>query len=151
MTPATHLLFGLAIGVATGNPLVAVATSVLVDVDHIYSWGKHRVLWPPKTLYKVVTSTKSEFGDERNYLHNIFVAGALSGLAFLVFGPFFGISFMLGYFGHLFLDALDQGDYWPLYPYKGITIRGLIPYCSEGEFIFGSSVATLLLFVWFGM
>ncbi len=42
----THFIAGLLIGKLTGNYTFALVGAVLIDVDHLFSYVKHRVLCP---------------------------------------------------------------------------------------------------------
>jgi membrane-bound metal-dependent hydrolase YbcI (DUF457 family) len=49
--------------------------------------------------------------------------------------PTVGVTFALGYFSHILLDALDSADFWPLWPLTKINIRGPVPYFSIEELV----------------
>lgn len=132
MTLPSHILLGGVIATVTGNPVVAIAVSVLIDLDHLVSYAKSGVLLSPKKLWKTVTDKNDPYGDQRGYLHNFFVAGLVCVAVWFLF-PLVGLTFMLAYLGHLFLDALDTSDYWPLYPSKKINMQGFIDYYSKQE------------------
>ncbi len=143
MTMPTHMLLGGVIGAATGDPVTAILVSVLVDVDHVYSYAKHKVLFPLKKLWRVVTDQADPYGDQRGYLHNIVIAAVISALSFVI-GKKFGITFSLAYAGHLALDMLDTSDYFILYPNTKINIKGFIGYYSKGEIALDVVLAIVL-------
>lgn len=148
MTLPSHLLLGAIVGTATGDPITAIAVSALVDVDHLYSYAKHGVLWRPKQFWKTITDKADPYGDQRGYLHNIVVAAGISALTFLI-NPAFGITFTAAYFGHLLLDALDTSDYWIFYPNKSVNLRGFVDYYSKQEILFDIGLLIILAILLF--
>jgi len=135
MTLPTHIILGLVVGKITGNYTLAIASSVLIDVDHLQSYIKNRVIFNPKLFWKTITDKNDPYGDQRGYLHNFFVFFVSSIILFLFFG-YIIIPFIAGWFGHIFLDALDNSDYWPFFPYKWLNLKGPILYASYQEVIF---------------
>lgn len=146
MTLPSHILLGVVIGKLTGNYTTAIAVSVLVDTDHIVSYVKSGVLFSPRKLVKTITDTDDPYGDQRGYLHNVIIAGIISGCMFLISIPF-GITFTSAYFGHLLLDSFDKSDYWPLYPNKKMNIKGFIDYYSWQEIIFDGILIVVIVFL----
>jgi membrane-bound metal-dependent hydrolase YbcI (DUF457 family) len=132
MTLPTHILLGGVIAKLTGNPVLAISVSVLIDIDHVISYVKSGVIFSPKKFWKTVTDKNDPYGDQRGYLHNVFIAVVICAL-FWVLIPSVGLTFALAYLGHLTLDALDKSDYWPLYPSKKINIKGFVGYYSKKE------------------
>jgi membrane-bound metal-dependent hydrolase YbcI (DUF457 family) len=145
MTLPTHFVAGLIIGKITGNYSVAVASSVLPDVDHLYSYIKNGVIKNPKKFWKVITSREDKYGDQRNYLHNVLILSFVSLILYFLISKYFFIPFVLGLFSHVLLDLLDSSDYWPFFPNKKINIKGLIKYASFSELVF----ALVLLLIFF--
>lgn len=135
MTFPTHFLLGMVIGKLTGNYTAGIAASVLVDVDHLQSYAEHGLLTKPKKLWKTVTAEKDSYGDQRGMLHNV-VFFACASVALIVLFKWIGTVIVIGWFGHLLLDALDASDYWPLYPDKSINLKGPINYGTWKEFLF---------------
>lgn len=144
MTIPTHIMAGLIIGKVTGNYSLAIASSVIMDFDHLQSYIKSGVIFKPKLFWNIVTSKVDPYGDQRGYLHNFVVFIVLSIILLFAFGDML-TPLILGWFGHLFLDALDNSAYWPFYSYKWININGPILYASYQEFVF----AILLLVIYF--
>lgn len=135
MTFPTHFLLGAIIGKLTGNYAAGIASSVLIDADHLQSYATHGLLKKPKKLWKALTDQKDPYGDQRGSLHNVIVF-ACAAVALIVLFKWIGIVVTIGWFGHLCLDALDKSDYWPLYPDKSINLKGPINYATWKEFLF---------------
>ncbi len=98
MTLPTHILLGAIIGKATGNYPVAILSSTVIDLDHMYSYAKHGVLKNPKLFWKTVTEEKDAEGDQRGILHNVIVYVFLSLLIIFLF-PKVGYIVGLGWVG----------------------------------------------------
>jgi membrane-bound metal-dependent hydrolase YbcI (DUF457 family) len=135
MTLPTHALLGVIIGKITGNYTVGIASSVLVDIDHLQSYATHGLLLKPRKLWKALTDQVDPYGDQRGILHNILFFGVVAIILIFLFHKI-GIIIAIGWFGHLCLDALDNSDYYPLYPNKSINLRGPIKYGTWQELIF---------------
>lgn len=135
MTLPTHLIAGMIIGKITGNFPAAIAGALLVDIDHIISYCEHGILLKPKELIKYITSQEDPWDDQRNILHNIIVWIGISVLVAILW-PKISIAFSLGYFSHLLLDALDESEFYPLFPTKKFRFIGPIKYFSKEEFVF---------------
>lgn len=146
MTLPTHFMLGMIIGKITGNYPVALASSTLVDLDHLQSYATHGVLFKPKKLWRALTEQKDEWGDQRGIFHNVIFFAVASVLLILLFHKI-GIFIVIGYFGHLCLDALDNSDYWPLYPNKSINLRGPIKYGTWQELIFFLVLLVIYIFI----
>lgn len=146
MTFPTHLIAGLIMGKLTGNYSVAIASSVLIDVDHLQSYIKSGVLFKLKLFWKTITDKADPYGDQRGYLHNLFIFAGISTILLLIWS-YTAIPFILGWFGHLLLDALDNSDYWPLYPYKKLNLKGPILYASYQELIFSFLLVLTYFFI----
>ncbi len=136
MTLSTHILLGAIIGKLTGNSSLAIISSIAPDIDHFDSYIKSGVIKNRKKFWETVLNKEDPYGDQRGYLHNIFVFLIISIILFFLFGKF-TIAIIFGWLGHLLLDSLDNSDYWPLYPNKKINLRGPIKYFSFRElFVF---------------
>ena len=144
MTLPTHLIAGLIIGKLTGNYSLALASSVLPDIDHLPSYIKSGIILKPKLFWKTVTSQKDSFGNQRGYLHNFLIFVIISTILFLVLN-ILAIPLILGWLGHLLLESLDNSDYWPLYPNKSINIKGPIKYGTKDELV----LFTILIITYF--
>ncbi len=131
------------IGKITGNYPAAVASSVLIDLDHLQSYITHGVILKPKKLWSALTDQVDQWGDQRGIFHNVLFFGVIA-VTLLIFAGVVGKIIILGYLGHLLLDALDNSDYWPLYPNKSINLRGPINYGSLQELVF----FVMLLIIW---
>ncbi|MEK7113470.1 MAG: metal-dependent hydrolase [Patescibacteria group bacterium] len=135
MTLSTHFLLGAIIGKVTGNYAVGIASSVLVDIDHLQSYFTHGLLLKPKKLWKALTDQVDPYKDQRGILHNVLFFGVVAAVLIFLFHKI-GIIIAIGWFGHLCLDAFDNSDYYPLYPNMSINIRGPIKYGTLQELIF---------------
>jgi membrane-bound metal-dependent hydrolase YbcI (DUF457 family) len=61
------------------------------------------------------------------------------------FDPRFALIFAIAYLGHFLLDALDNSDFMPFYPFGKFNIKGFIPYFSKQELVF--SLILFLIFI----
>jgi membrane-bound metal-dependent hydrolase YbcI (DUF457 family) len=149
MTFPTHLFAGLAIGAFTGDYTVAVVASVAPDIDHAISYARHGVFSSGEKFWSVITAEADPWSDQRNILHNIIVPITLI-IFCCYFFPAQTVSLALGYGIHLFLDAVDASDYFPLYPWKGINLRGPVHYNSKWEYILSLGFLTIFigLLIW---
>lgn len=138
-----HLFAGLIIGKIFGNYLIALMGALLIDLDHLIVYAKHGILLSPKKFWKTITNPLDSLGYQRNFLHSFFAWIIISIIIFLVDFRI-GIIFSLAYLSHLFLDALDNSDFYPFYPWKKFNIRGPIKYFSMQEWI-----VTLILLIVF--
>ena len=68
----SHLVAGLIIGKLMHHYLLAIASALLVDVDHLIPYFKHNVLFSAKKFWKIVTNPDDPYGNQRNYLHSFF-------------------------------------------------------------------------------
>lgn len=148
MTIPTHLLAGIIIGKITGNFPTAIAGSLIMDLDHIISYFHHGILFKPRQLFKILRSETDPWGDQRNFLHNIFIWVIVSVLL-LTINFNFGLIFSVAYFFHLVFDALDSADLYPFFPFKKITIKGFIKYSSRQEIIFDVCLVFILIILFF--
>jgi membrane-bound metal-dependent hydrolase YbcI (DUF457 family) len=147
MTFPTHFFAGLAIGAATGDYSVALVTSVAPDLDHAISFARHGVFRSPSIFWKTITAETDPWSDQRNILHNVIVVAVL--IAFVgYFFPAHVFTFGLSYGVHLLLDALDASDYFPLYPWKGINLRGPVHYNSKWEYVITAAFIAFFVLVY---
>ncbi len=146
MTLSTHIIAGLIVGKVTGNYSLAIASSVLVDIDHLQSYIKSRVILKPKLFWKTITDQSDPYGNQRGYLHNLLIFIFISAVLYIIFKNSV-IPLILGWGGHLLLDALDGSDYWPFYPYKKINLKGPIMYASRYEIIFSIFLLSVYFFI----
>lgn len=146
MTLPTHALLGAIIGKVTGNYALGIASSVLVDIDHLQSYITHGLLFKPKKLWETLINQKDPWGDQRGILHNVIFFGIATLILFLLFHDI-GIIISIGWLGHLCLDALDNSDYYPLYPNKSVNLRGPIKYGTWQELIFFIFLAIIYFFI----
>jgi membrane-bound metal-dependent hydrolase YbcI (DUF457 family) len=138
-----HLAAGLLIGKVTGNYPAALIGASLIDIDHLWVYLRHKLIFKPRLFLKVATTQEDPYGNQRNFLHNVF-AWIIFSLIVVFIDFKFGLIFSFAYFSHILFDALDGGDFYPFYPFKNINLRGPIPYLSRIEIIF-----TVLLFIVF--
>ncbi len=143
MTLPTHVILGAIIGKATGDYTFALISSIAPDLDHLSSYIKSGVIKSPKKFWKTITDQDDPYQDQRGILHNAFFFLVVSALLILVFHKIY-LVLVLGWLGHLFLDALDASDYWPFYPSKKINLRGPIKYFSYQELL----LSIILMFVY---
>ncbi len=129
-----HLAAGLIIGKLFNSYALAIATSLLLDVDHLYVFIKHRVLFSAQKFWDTITDPIDHLGGQRAILHNYFVWAFLSLLVFL-WNRNIGIVFSVSYFAHLFLDLIDGSDFTPFWPFP-LNIQGPVTYFSTTEFVF---------------
>lgn len=144
MTLPTHFMLGMIIGKITGNYPAALASSVLIDLDHLQSYITHGVILKPKKLWYALTDQVDQWGDQRGIFHNVIFFGIVA-IFLCILGGAVGKVVTIGYLGHLLLDALDNSDYWPLYPNKKINLRGPIKYGSIQELVF--FIVLLIIFI----
>ena len=92
----THIIAGLLVGKLTGNYTFALLGSVLIDMDHLFSYIKHGVLFSPRKFWRTITSREDLWGDQRGILHNFLAFILISAVLFLL-GFFALIAFCFGY------------------------------------------------------
>ena len=139
---SAHIVAGLIIGKVTNNYPLAIASSILIDLDHLIPYIKHGVVLDLKKFWKTIINPIDLYGKSRNCTHSLFTWAVTSGIIFLI-DINAGIIVSVSYLGHLLLDALDNSDLNPFYPLK-YNVIGPIGYFSSSEVIF-----TLLLFIVF--
>ena len=134
-----HIAAGLIIGKITHNYSLALTGALLIDVDHLIPYVKHKVIFSPKKFWKTVTNPSDPYGNQRNYLHSVFTWMLVSAMVFLI-DYNVGLVLSLAYLSHLVLDLLDGSDFYPFYPFK-FRFIGPVKYLSKYELLF-----TLVLF-----
>jgi len=144
MLLSTHLAAGLIIGKLTHNYDVALLGSTIMDLDHLIAYYRTGILLKFKKMF-IAATTKTDLGIiQRSFCHNIFFYLVVLFLALMInFSA--GLVFGIAYFCHLILDSLDNLDYYPMYPYLKIRLRGPIKYFSRQEFI----LTFVLLLIYF--
>ena len=138
-----HIAAGLIIGKATGNYPVSLIGAVAIDVDHTLSYFRNVILFKPKKIIAAIKDENDPWGDQRGFLHNVFLWMAIT-IAIYLFMPSDWLALSLGYLSHLILDALDNAVFYPFYPSKKIGFLGPIKYFSLQETAF-----TAFLFIIF--
>ncbi len=137
MYSTAHLAAGLIIGKLTGDYPTAIIGAVAIDLDHLIPYVQKDIIF---NLKKILHSAKSTHDSARSYLHSFIAFPILTGLVML-FSFKTGLIFGLGYLSHFLLDAIDDDDFYPLFPWKKFNTRGFIGYYSRAEFVF-----TIILF-----
>lgn len=140
---SAHIAAGLIIGKITHNYPLALAGALLIDIDHLIPYIKHKIIYNPKKFWKTVTNPLDPYGSQRNYLHSFFTWIVISAIASFLINFNIGLILSISYLSHLILDMLDGSDFYPFYPLK-YNFIGPIKYLSKYEFLF-----TLFLFVIF--
>ncbi len=147
MTLPTHLALGGIIGAFTGQPVLALAISARIDIDHLGIYYRHGVLKNPRLFWQTVTQTNDPYGGQRGHLHSIFGLTFFAILSWLVI-PLYALTLALSHLGHLLLDTLDSADYWPLYPFQKINLRGPVGFFSRHEAFVFTVFAAINLILW---
>lgn len=128
-----HLFAGLIIGKVFGNYLFALIGAILIDLDHLIPYIKHKIIFNPKKFWKTITNPLDPYGNQRNFLHSFFTWIIISLIIFLIDFRI-AIVFSLAYLSHLLLDLIDGSDLSPFYPLK-FNVKGPIKYLSKFEWI----------------
>lgn len=147
MTLPTHLALGGVVGAVTGQPLLALTVSALVDVDHLGIYYRHGVLKSPALFWRTITQTVDPYGGQRGHLHSILGLILVAAISWIAL-PVFAVTLILSHLGHLMLDALDSADYWPFYPFKSINFRGPVGFFSRSEAIVLLALLATNAFLW---
>ncbi len=137
MYSTAHLAAGLIVGKLTGDYPTAIISAVAIDLDHLIPHVKNKIIFNVKEMLRVAKSTHE---SSRSYLHN-FIALIVLTVVVCLFNLRTGLVFGLGYLSHFLLDAIDDDDFYPLFPWKKFNTRGFIGYYSKAEFVF-----TIILF-----
>jgi membrane-bound metal-dependent hydrolase YbcI (DUF457 family) len=132
MYSTAHLAAGLIIGKLTGDYPTAIIGAVAIDLDHLIPHIKNKIIFNIKEILRVSRNTHE---SSRSYLHSFIAFFALTGLV-MAFNLRVGLVFGLGYLSHFLLDAIDDDDFYPLFPWKKFNTRGFIGYYSRSEFVF---------------
>lgn len=138
MYSTAHLAAGLIIGKLTGDYPTAIIGAVAIDLDHLIPHVKNKIIFNVKEMLKVAKSTHE---SSRSYFHSFFALPILVGLVAL-FSVKVALVFALGYLSHFLLDAIDDDDFYPLFPWLKFNTRGFIGYYSKVELVF-----TVILFI----
>ncbi len=144
MFPFAHLFLGLIIGKLSGFYIIALIGAVLIDLDHLIAYARHKVLFKPKKLWKTITASKDLLGGQRNFPHS-FITWLIISLIIILINVEIGLVFSLAYLSHLMLDMFDNGDFYLFYPFKKFKFKGPMKYLSKEEFAF--TLILLLIFV----
>jgi membrane-bound metal-dependent hydrolase YbcI (DUF457 family) len=136
MTIPNHFALGLIIGKVTGNYILAVPISVLLDCDHFVALYKHGEMKDWKTFWKATTNSEDSYGDQRGVLHTFFAIFLTTLISYFVFSPFTALVVALSHLGHIFLDLISDADSWPFRPFSNFKVRGFVPYYSKHETVF---------------
>lgn len=116
-----------------------------MDLDHLFAYYRAGILFNFKKLFNMVTSRSNDVMPQRNFFHNIFFCFLVS-ILFLAINFSGGLIFFFAYIFHLFLDSLDNSNYYPFYPNKKIRLHGPIKYFSKQE-VFIAFVLLLIFFI----
>jgi membrane-bound metal-dependent hydrolase YbcI (DUF457 family) len=130
----THLVAGMIIGKLTGDYTTSILGSILMDLDHLFSYYQAGILFNFRKLFNMVTSRANSKIPQRNFFHNIFFCLFLS-IIILLINFKIGLIFFAAYILHLVLDSLDDSNYYPMYPNKKISLHGPIKYFSKQEIV----------------
>ena len=144
----THLAFGFLIALLSLNLfdiknkliflLIAVFFSIFPDIDE----RKSRI----GKKYKKTSAIINFIFGHRGFLHTIFVPLSLY-FVFYYINNEIGIAILIGYFSHLFADALTKNGIKPFYPLINRKINGFIKTNSIMEKIFFLIIILLFLYV----
>ena len=146
MTFPTHILAGLIIGNLTWDYTAALTGSLVMDIDHLFSYHRHGILFQPKRILRESLTAEDPWEDQKNFLHSVQSLFAIS-LLLLLIDVRFGLIFSVAYLIHLILDALT-GSFYPFYPYKRFYIKEpIIQYVSNKELALAISLSVIFLFV----
>ncbi|MBD3319398.1 hypothetical protein GF342_05835 [Candidatus Woesearchaeota archaeon] len=138
-----HLIIGLLIGKLTHNYTVAVLTSLLVDIDHLIPYLRHGIMLKPTLIWQAVISAHDHQGYQRNLLHS-FITLTLIGSLLVLLHFNWGIIIIITWASHLFVDMIDNSDFYPFYPLT-YNFKGPIVYLSTTEYI----ITAILLVAFF--
>jgi len=140
----THLVAGMIIGKLTGDYTTSIIGSVIMDLDHLFSYYRAGFLFNFKKLLRVATSKINIGIPQRNIFHNIFFCLVVSAIVMII-NFSVGLIFSSAYILHLILDSLDNSSYYPFYPNLKIRLHGPIKYFSKQEVI----IVFVLLLIFF--
>ena len=144
----THLAFGLLVSLIFLDflniqnksifILVAILFSVFPDIDE----RKSKI---GKKYKKTSTVINFIFGH-RGFFHSIYIP-LIFYFIFYNISNEIGTAILIGYFSHLFMDALTKNGIRPLHPIVNKKINGPIKTNSIFEKIFFSIIVFLILYV----
>ena len=144
----THLAFGFLVSLLAINLfginnklffiLVAVLFSIFPDIDERKSKiGKK---------YKLLSSIINFIFGHRGFFHSIYIPLVLY-FVFNFINNELGVAVLVGYFSHLFMDALTKNGIRPLAPLVNKKINGPIRTNSILEKVFFLIIILLILYV----
>ena len=146
----THLAFGFLVSLLAINlfdinnklffVLIAISFSIFPDIDE----RKSKI---GKKYKKTSTIINFIFGH-RGFFHSIFIPLALY-FVFYYINNEIGVAVLVGYFSHLFMDAITKHGIRPLYPIINKKINGPVKTNSITEKILFLIVIVLILYVLF--
>lgn len=132
MTHPTHLITGLIIGQVTGDYPTALATSLLIDLDHLAAYARKNILFSPARLIQASLVSDDSANDQRSIFHS-FTAASIITFLIAILLPQLALTFGLAYFLHLVLDLLDDSPVSPWIPFNHSLYVGPIRYYSHQE------------------
>ncbi len=138
-----HIAAGLILGKLTGNYYAALAGALILDIDHMIVYARHKILLSPRKFWKAITDPEDPYGSQRNIFHSLIGWLIILMVTVLAFQEA-GFIFSIAYLSHLVLDFFDGSDFYPLYPMSKLNFKGPITYFSKAEIC-----ATLALFIMF--
>lgn len=144
---ATHLLFGLLIGLifldyfGTANNLLFIALvclgAIMPDIDYVDSKIGRRL----KPISRIISYL---FGH-RGFMHTIFPPLIVFGIASYLGKGFWGFGFLVGYLSHLISDGLTKEGVMAFYPILRLRVRGLVKTGGFWEYIILAALISLVL------
>ena len=146
----THLAFGFLVSLLAINlfdinnklffVLIAISFSIFPDIDE----RKSKI---GKKYKKTSTIINFIFGH-RGFFHSTFIPLTLY-FVFYYINNEIGVAVLVGYFSHLFMDAITKHGIRPLYPIINKKINGPVKTNSITEKILFLIVIVLILYVLF--
>ena len=144
----THLAFGFLVSLLAINlfdinnklffVLIAILFSIFPDIDERKSKIGRK--------YKKTSTIINFIFGHRGFFHSIFIPLALY-FVFYYINNEVGIAILVGYFAHLFMDALTKRGIRPLYPIINKKINGPVKTNSLIEKILFLIIILLILYV----
>jgi membrane-bound metal-dependent hydrolase YbcI (DUF457 family) len=138
----THLITGVILGAISGNYLWVILGSMLVDIDHVYVFLRHRI-YNPLHMVRLGCDSRDVIKGQRTVAHSLLGWAIVSGAIYL-FDATVGFYFGVGYLAHLLLDAFDKAELQLFYPLSW-HIRGPINYNSRSEHVLLAVLVVLIL------
>ena len=144
----THLAFGFLVSLISINMfdidnkllyiLVAALFSIFPDIDERSSKiGKK---------YKFASRIINFLFGHRGFFHSIYIPLILYAVFYNINAEI-GIAISVGYFSHLFMDAITKHGIRPLYPIINIKINGLVKTNSILEKMIFFIIILLILYL----